>query len=103
MAELTEKERDDINKIAERWKDSHNTYCKGCMYNAIRHWDRNMDEACHDSDEENERPHPGRWDGDFIAKAPKDIWTLLLIIFKLDERPSLPCNYCDEDIVNETS
>lgn len=50
------------------------------MYNALRHWDRNMDRFCDDPDEENGTIHFGRYDGYLYAYAGGDIGRLLGII-----------------------
>lgn len=83
MDRLTEKELNRVKSIEEKWDEHRENYCKVCMYEAIRHWDRNMSPAC---DELDENEHPDRHDGEIFAEAPEDIWVLINIINKLTGR-----------------
>jgi hypothetical protein len=78
---LSQEELIEITNIQNRWQDNKTMYCKRCMYEAIRHWDRNMDPVCDSYDEED---HPDRYDGDIFAHAGKDIWFLLDLLKKID-------------------
>jgi len=70
-----------VYEIKERWANNMKDVCETCMYEAIRHWDRNMDHACVTYDE---NEHPGRYDGDVYCRAGGDIKALLEIIEQLN-------------------
>jgi len=76
---LTENDANDITEIINRWNDNRDMYCVSCMYEAIRHWDRNMDAACTEDDAPD---HPDRHDGSIFAHAGKDIWKLIMLLHK---------------------
>jgi hypothetical protein len=78
MAQLNDKSiREKLDAIRERWADNMNNVCEPCMYEALRHWDRNMDPACNPQDN---AAHPDRYDGDVYAYAGGDIKELIQII-----------------------
>jgi hypothetical protein len=86
VAQLTKEEEDKLIEIRKRWDGSRNKYCPDCMYEVIRHGDRNMDPSCtYDGDPEgyDSTKHPGRYDGDIIAYAPEDIWALIGMVERL--------------------
>ena len=64
MTDMTDKSanntisKDEFSKIfeiVERWDETREIYCEECMYNALRHFDRNMlvDTTCSD-----DKKHP---------------------------------------------
>ena len=72
-----------VDEIKERWSNNMKNVCEKCMYEAIRHWDRNMDPACNSDDE---YEHPDRYDGEVYAYAGNDIKDLLDIIERLSKK-----------------
>lgn len=82
---LTAEEEKEFKSIVARWNKNRKNFCEQCMYDAIRHYDRNMDPACgsdaeaSDADERSTE-HPDPYSGEKIAGAPGDIWTLIRII-----------------------
>lgn len=75
---------DDETKLAEieaRWNDKMYRVCPSCMYECVRHWDRN--ERCMKDDDNDDTPHPERHDGTIYAEAGADIGALLEIIKRL--------------------
>jgi hypothetical protein len=70
-----------VAEIAERWSDVEDVvFCGDCMYEAIRHWNRNMDPACERKKKET-RKHPD--DRTPLEHASKDVHTLLRLVAKL--------------------
>lgn len=72
-----------IEDIEERWKvhEDTSTFCERCVYEAIRHWDRNMPPSCENYDHDFPCPHT-------MAKSADTVWTLLNIIRKLYPKSS---------------
>ncbi len=82
---LCDEDLKNLKKIKKRWSCYEDTgvFCKECMYEAIRHWDRNMDPACYTYDKS---IHPDRYDGEIIAHSANDIWCLIDIIKKITNK-----------------
>lgn len=75
---LAEEDKATLLEIELRWRDKMHSVCASCMYNSIRHWDRN-EGWC----EEEGAIHPDRYDGDVFATAGQDIKCLLGIVKKM--------------------
>lgn len=80
-------EKDDseekLKEIELRWKDNMFNVCSDCMYECIRHWDRNV--GCR-FDEDETIKHPDRHDGEIYAKAGGDIKFLIEMIKKMQSK-----------------
>ena len=74
-----------IGEITERWEGKMKNVCEHCMYNAIRHQDRNCERYCERADDDDF--HFERYDGDMYAYAGGDIGKLLEIIKQLQNPP----------------
>lgn len=65
------------------WKTATRPFCRACVTEAIRHYDRNMAAACIIMDETAKYDasiHPGRYDGEILAHSALDIWRLIDMI-----------------------
>jgi hypothetical protein len=72
-----------LKEIESRWEDNMFSVCSDCMYECIRHWDRNVD--CRFKKEDETIKHPDRYNGEIYAKAGADIKFLIEMIKKLKE------------------
>jgi len=78
---MDQESQNKLEEIKKRWAGSMKNVCCNCMYEAIRHFDRNMDPTCNPYEED---VHPGRYDGEIYAYAGGDIKDLIDIIEKLN-------------------
>lgn len=81
---LTNEETTQLNEIVKRWDDTIPiVLCEDCISDALRHKRRNMDRYC--EDKKNNDIHCTEDDPwpEAFSHSPKDIQTLLDIIYRL--------------------
>jgi hypothetical protein len=73
-----------LQEIIDRWSAVDDVvFCEDCMYESIRHWNRNMDPACTYKSKEKRAALKHPEDTCPLAHASRDIHILLKLVAKL--------------------